>query len=438
MIIIQGNIKNYLDGIADNLPAEIIPAETYDQIYRMASLLSDFAASEYIMETHLGTEVPQVDFSWRVLTREKACLVNGLNSSLAADAVWSKINNVLKFWPPEIADIWFEMDYGEYEKPLPQPCFFFNATQIKKGTYIDEQLLSGALKPLLDYEQLQALWPLLGEVIRKLPAQTGLFQVGVMLARNTDRVRIFTSELTREQTREYLSNISWKGSFSELGVLFQLVHTYSDGQYILDFDVSADGISEKIGINFGLGQKESLPAFLHNLIEHQLCTHVKGKGVLAWSGSKGSFLGPDYGYAALIKNISHFKISLLPEKGLAAKAYLRIAGIYFKELFAVKARSQDKKQVQAPAGPSYKEMQNIFKQIAQKSMLDLEYRELCLKDSKAAIQKVAQHNTAIPDNIVFLEEDGDSLHRDGIAYILPPFLKPSWLTSKSGSGSCDK
>jgi hypothetical protein len=87
--------------------------------------------------------------------------------------------------------------------------------------------------------------------------------------------------------------------------------------------------------------------------------------------------------------------------------------------------------------PGFKEMQDIFKEIARKSMLDKEFRELCLKDSQAALQKAARLDTVIPDNIIFLEEDGEGLDRNGIAYILPPFLKPSWLTSKSGSGSCD-
>jgi hypothetical protein len=181
------------------------------------------------------------------------------------------------------------MDYGEYDKQIPQPCFFFNASQIKKGTDVDEKLLSNALKQLLDIGQLESLWSRLRGVIQQLPPEVGLFQVGIMLARNSDRIRIFTAELTREQTSQYLSNIGWTGYFPELEGLFKFVHTYSDGQYILDFDVSREGISEKIGINFGLDNKANLAAFLDNLAEHQLCTAVKRRGVLAWPGSKGYY-----------------------------------------------------------------------------------------------------------------------------------------------------
>lgn len=432
----QGNTKNYLDSIAGDLPPEIISEDTYSQIYKMAASFSDFAASEYIMETHLNTEAAEADFSFRVLAEEKRCLSNGVKKeaflSLAADEIWTRIINFIDLWSGNIGDIWFEMDSGEYGKTIPRPCFFFNASQIKKGPDVDEKLLFDTLELLVDHEQLQLLWPKLQGVIYQLPSEAGLFQVGVMMARNSDRVRVFTAELSREQTINYLSAIGWKGSFDRLEELFQLVHSYSDGQYILDFDVSSEGISEKIGINFGLERKETLADFLDKLMDHQLCKDLKKTGVLAWSGSKGSFLGQDYGYTALIKDLSHFKIGCSPDEGLKAKAYLRVAGIYMKDLFKAQASIQIQlvQDENKREPPRYKEMQDVFKEIAKKSMLDKEYRALCLRDSKAAIQKIVNFDAALPDNIVFLEEDGDGFDRDAVAYILPPFLKPSWLTSK--------
>lgn len=340
----SGNIKYYLHSIADVLPPEIISAQTFSQIDRMASRFSDFAASEYIMETCLNVEAAEVDFSFRILTREKAALISGLNndafSTLAAEETWGKIIDFVNYWPEEINDIWLEMDYAEYEKPIPQPCFFFNARQIKNGTDVDKQLLFSALKWLLDIEQLQSLWPYLQRVIQQLPPAVGLFQAGVMLARNRNRVRIFTGELTREEVAEFLSNIG-QMSLTRLEELFELINPHSEGQYILDFDVNADGISEKIGINFGLKNKDILPDFLNNLVDHHLCTDIKRSGVLAWSGGKGSYLGPDYGYSALIKDISHFKLSYSPTEGIKVKAYLQVAGVYLKELFKVRIAAKE-------------------------------------------------------------------------------------------------
>jgi hypothetical protein len=447
----NGNIKQYLAAIADTLPAEVISKETYGQIYKMADMFADFAASEYIMETHLDTEAAEVDFSFRVLDREKDCLINGLKNdhfkTLGAGTPWRRIDNFVQAWPAGIDDVWLEMDYAEYNRATPQPCFFFNARRVKKGSAVDEELLFTALERILAPEQLQPLQPKLREVVRQLPADVGVFQVGVMLARNSDRVRIFTLELSREQVREYLAHIGWAGPYAKVEELFKLVDPYSDGQYILDFDVTRQGISEKIGINFGL-MANALPDFLDNLASYRLCTDSKRRGVLAWSGSRGSYLGADYGYSALIKNISHFKVYYNPAGGLKAKAYLRVEGIYLKELFKIAAKpgpeAQPVKQGEGSgsftsqqqegvgAQPGYKEMQDIIKTIAQKSMLDRDFRELCLKDSQAAIKKVSTGDVVLPNNIYFLEEDkaGDDLAGNGFAYVLPPYLKPTWLTSK--------
>lgn len=84
--------------------------------------------------------------------------------------------------------------------------------------------------------------------------------------------------------------------------------------------------------------------------------------------------------------------------------------------------------------PGYNEMQAVFKEIAKRAMLDKEYRELCLRDSKAAIAIIAKCDMAIPHNTIFLEEDGDGVDSDAIAYILPPFLKASWLASTPAKG----
>ncbi len=432
-VYMNGNLKNYLDSMAGNLPPEIISPETFSQIYKMADLFADFAASEYIMETHLYTDAAEADFSWRVLADEKACLENGLKSehlsALAGSNTWAKIVDFINFWPPAMADIWLEMDYDELDKPIPQPCFFFNAEAVKKGSIVDEELLFRALEHLADREKLNLLRPHLLKAVDQLPSEIGLFQVGVMLARHSDRVRIFTGELTREQLLDYLSNIGWKGPLPQLQELFELVHPYSDGNYILDFDVSRQGISEKIGINFGLETKEILPDFLENLINHQLCTDKKRNGVIAWPGSFGSYLGSGYGYTALLKDISHFKIACSPEAGLKAKAYLRVAGVYMQELFKnQKPKPASSGEEDASNGQmDYKQMQNLLKKVSLKAALDQEYRNLCLTDSQAALQLMGT-DTKIPA-VIFLEAD-DGVDYGGNAYILPPFIKKSWLLSQ--------
>lgn len=63
-------------------------------------------------------------------------------------------------------------------------------------------------------------------------------------------------------------------------------------------------------------------------------------------------------------------------------------------------------------------------------MLDRNFRELCLKDSQEAIKSIAQTEQGIPTDIVFLEEDGGGIPEGFTAFVLPPYLKQSWLLSK--------
>ncbi|WP_031515858.1 hypothetical protein [Desulfofalx alkaliphila] len=417
----EGNVREYLIKMAPGLPAEIMSQETYSKLDKMTALFRDFAASSYILETHLNTEAAEVDFSFRVLAEEKACLINGLNNKsfyqLSSDQVWLRIINFVNCWPWSIEDIWFEMDYGQCDRQLPQPCFFFNAGEMIKGRDADTELLFFVLGKLLDEQQLNLLKDKIVSVIKELPPAVGLFQVGTMLARNKDRVRIFTDDLTWVQAIDYLSAIAWPGPVSELEELFQLVHQYSDGQYQVDFDVTGQGISKKIGINFRPREK-ALPALMENLVKHRLCTHVKRKGVLNWPGIQGCFMEKGYGFTLLVRDVCHFKISYSPEEGIKAKAYLRVTGIYLKEVFKQKQRG-------------YKEMQDVFKEIAKRSMLDWDYRQLCLKDSRAAIEKMLKDRVPPWLEIDFIEEDEKgAANSDGCAYVLPPFLKKSWLFNK--------
>jgi len=75
---------------------------------------------------------------------------------------------------------------------------------------------------------------------------------------------------------------------------------------------------------------------------HRLCKDSKQRGVLSWPGSQGSFLGPEYGFTAIIKDISHFKVSYAPEEGIKVKAYLRFSGVYLKKMWVAKNQQSNK------------------------------------------------------------------------------------------------
>lgn len=78
----------------------------------------------------------------------------------------------------------------------------------------------------------------------------------------------------------------------------------------------------------------------------------------------------------------------------------------------------------------YKEIQLLFKRIAERAVLEKEFRQLCLKDSKAAIKEISGDSAVSIENILFLEEEQKELEEGKIPYILPPFLKKTWYQTK--------
>ncbi|MCF8011129.1 MAG: hypothetical protein K9L17_06630 [Clostridiales bacterium] len=339
----EGNMMSFLDKFSPGIPPEILDNQSYLELNKMVSLFKDFVSRHYILETYLDRDEQQADFSFCIRALERDFLVRAFKDLrfqyLAGDEVWGRVINFVNCWSAKntlehkhVNNIWFEMDFAEYEKDIPQPCLFFDASQVKNSRVSNEWLFE-TLKKLLDSNLVDSLRDEIKNVIRNLPPGTGLFQVGTMLARTEDRVRIFTHQLTREQITGYLKNIGWPGDSRKINNVFNFIDNYSDGNYIVDFDVTREGISEKSGINFGLKNNKNLSFFLEELAKHNLCNDLKKRGVLSWKGSSCRFLGQDYGQTALLKNISHFKVAYLPGEGIRIKAYLKVKGVYLKELF---------------------------------------------------------------------------------------------------------
>lgn len=79
---------------------------------------------------------------------------------------------------------------------------------------------------------------------------------------------------------------------------------------------------------------------------------------------------------------------------------------------------------------SYREMQNLIKEVSRLASLDQEFRKLCLVDSSAALEKVLGRKMHSPYQLRFLEEDGAEMGNEELALVLPSFLKKTWLSGE--------
>ncbi len=233
-----------------------------------------------------------------------------------------------------VKEYWLELDEAACRSLPITPCWFVDASAVRPGTdfaWLREQVLPR----LLSDEEIRSAWPVLEHCIDAAAGRAkGLYQVGVMAGRQDRGIRLFLDDMKPCNIRNYLKELEWPGELERLYTLLERLSPYSDkGQFIIDFDVSGMGISEKLGINFGTRTKKQgdIKQLLDFLCAEGLCREDKKADVLRFTSRFPS-------HTPYIQNdISHFKIPFQKERILGAKAYLRQSSVPFVRMPAYEA-----------------------------------------------------------------------------------------------------
>lgn len=225
-------------------------------------------------------------------------------------------------------EYWYELDFDACKEIPITPCYFIDVTNIKTSADI-EKICATVLPKIAEVEIIQAVRPMFEKVF-ELFKEVGFYQIGSMTGRKiSDSLRIFTNDVSRSFIIEKLGKI-WSGNLAALDNLLEKFEKYSNGRkFIIDFDIFADGISEKIGVNFGTVNKKTatIKKFLEVLREEKLCTAEKLQDLL-------KFVDTFPQYSPYIQNdISHFKFAFEDGKICKAKAYLRQGDNFYRHNF---------------------------------------------------------------------------------------------------------
>ncbi|MGN0412241.1 MAG: radical SAM/SPASM domain-containing protein, partial [Lachnospiraceae bacterium] len=202
-----------------------------------------------------------------------------------------------------------------------RPCYFIDVSALKPGAE-GESFYEKALPELAGEERAKALLPMLRRCVAAMKGRcTGAYQLGAMSGRGQDeRLRFFTMEMTRQNLLSYLKELGWTGDVAKLDQLLLQFEPFAlKKHFILDFDILGNGISRKIGINFGpdTRKKGAVREWLSYLTKEGLCLPSKEKDMIRWIERYPSHT------PFMQQDISHFKFPFDGEKLLAAKAYLR-------------------------------------------------------------------------------------------------------------------
>lgn len=361
--LIESSLADYLRLVRPHISPQLISLENWSNINVVARVLPSAITSFFGFECRLGVKEAHGDFlisadaaqaGRKVLASDNYSIT--LPDFLMDEPVWRHIRDFGTHWDTELSvlykkvrNVWLEFDINGQTAARSIPsCFFgpepiYSAKSIYSASSDDlypyQWVTQTALKLLLDKTLPSQVEHQLFNCFDLLPTGAHVFQIGLMLARKSELVRICIRDISPAQILEYLTQINWSGSVSELKVILTKLSSLVE-RIDLDIDVG-EVISPKIGLECYLTKQPKFEPrwqlFLSYLVETGLCTPEKRDALLAYSGyiretserelwpsrlrELSKFLGPEY-ERVFFRRLHHIKVVYQPEMPLEAKAYL--------------------------------------------------------------------------------------------------------------------
>jgi hypothetical protein len=352
-------------------PAGLFSPGGLARIEAVADQVPGRLTSTFGFEIELGSAAGAGDFALAVTGlhggREMLAGTSEFELPLANSEhpAWVAVRALSRAWvdplsglDPELHNLALEFDLQEGVEGVPPPNVFLGARSgISAHSPIqspeDERswswLTETALPVLRGGRLSTSQRETLGRCFRALPAGARAFQVGVMLARPVEAVRVCILGMRYERVAGYLDSIGWPGDADALEDQVGSLAREAES-VIVDLDV-AECVLPSLGLECFVGEgsekgaagggpeaQERWSRFLKPLVERGLCTDARERALLEWPltvresrarswpahlREASQFLGPDL-ESSLVRAINHVELDWPGDRPLHAKAYLRI------------------------------------------------------------------------------------------------------------------
>ncbi|MBN1219837.1 MAG: hypothetical protein JXM69_12990 [Anaerolineae bacterium] len=365
----MNSLADTLTVLGPDLPPALISPENLVNIAAVAQYLPGAITTFFGFECALGDEMPRADFLTRTTANEVGVsILAGHNASAAlpdswqTHPIWQRIHAFCQNWASpasplhgQVNNIWLEFDVPSlsYEErglrgEIPLPSCFFGPKDCNQATA--QKFQNSGVAAALQLLQNQALPPPIEtnllRCLAQLPAEASVFQVGMMLARPTEAIRLCIWDITPAEIPIYLTQLGWPGSTGDLAALISTLSGFVD-IIMLDLDVGP-AVLPKIGLECYFNtyrqpaREPRWPRFLAHLVETGLCCPAKRDGLLAYPG----WVQPDSRQAnwpdhlapspllagcyqtVFIRGVHHIKIVYQPGQPCQAKAYLYVGQMW--------------------------------------------------------------------------------------------------------------
>ena len=341
------------------VPKEIVSKQNFNDIQSISRFFPGNLTTFLGFETRLGDKDNRADFAFAIsgVGRDRNVLTellqnNVLVKNFLKQSEWQQILNFAKAWadPKSVLNdkvqcFWLEFDMPKKTSEIPIPSVFFGPTKssedVTSGDLSRYKWLIDEAIPLLKGQKLsENLSKLIIDCLDKMPENGVLFQVGMMLSRDVNVVRLHINKLMPEQIIPYLLSIGWRYDTVELRNLINDFKDLAD-RFVISYDVMENGIGPKIGIELSFSgnnfqNEKRWKQLLDYLVQKNMCIPEKRDALLRYPGVdendaiSGSVMKPitsatEYQdkliQSSVVRYINHVKIVYEPGKPTIAKAY---------------------------------------------------------------------------------------------------------------------
>lgn len=354
-----GALSEYIRLIQAHLPIALIDEAQWSKILAISDIIPSAVTTFFGFECRLGVADAKADFLFCADATEAGRRVLAANSygidlpqKLLDHPVWQNLHRFSTNWESEasvlhkqVRNVWLEFDTATFSSDsIPVPSCFFGpepmfATPALHHKHPHAAIWEVALPLLLGRQLPQPIEQSLLRCLENLPENAYIFQIGLMLARKCDTVRLCIRNIAPDAIIDYLMGLNWCGNLQTLQALLKNVAAVTD-RIDLDIDVS-DRIHPKIGLECYLLKQPKFDdrwnTFLNALVLQGHCLLQKRQALLEYPGyirqrmastfwpsdirKLGGLLGPSYEWV-IFKGLHHIKLVYQDAQVKEAKAYL--------------------------------------------------------------------------------------------------------------------
>lgn len=224
----------HIEAVEQGLSASLISREGLEALKRLSSLLPYDTATMFGFETRLGEEAAVCDFFLMISAdgHGPAMLagkspVSGLSPFISGDPFWERMSELFRAWTGisplltgKLELIWLEFDSnGKLYNSTPNIFIRLRETQkddsagLRKNMW---QALDEIYRILFGISFPEELGITLRQCYEALPSQAGLYQIGFMVPRKTETIRLVLTNLRGKRLFDYLHDIGWQGDQSAI------------------------------------------------------------------------------------------------------------------------------------------------------------------------------------------------------------------------------